>query len=54
MTRPPTLAAETAALLVGGNFRADNVDGFVRLLEATFNVRAEPRGDAEIILRKTR
>ncbi len=45
---------DTAALIVGGNFRADNVDGFVRLLEATFNVRAEPRGDAEIVLRKTR
>ncbi|MBS0662900.1 MAG: FecR domain-containing protein [Verrucomicrobia bacterium] len=45
---------ETAAMIVGGSFRADNIDGFVRLLEATFNVRAEPHGETEIVLRKAR
>lgn len=45
---------ETASMIVGGNFRADNVEGFVRLLEATFNIRAEPRGETEIILSKAR
>ena len=38
-------------LLVGGTFRADNIDGFVRLLEASFGVTAEVHGD-EIVLRK--
>lgn len=42
--------AETAAILVGGNFRADNVEAFVRLLESGFNVRAFRHGN-EIILR---
>ncbi len=42
--------AGTAALLVGGNFRADNIEGFVRLLESTFGIRAFRHGN-EIILR---
>ena len=45
--------AETAAILVGGNFRADNVDAFVRLLDSSFGVTAFPRG-SEIVLRRTR
>ena len=45
--------AETAALLVGGNFRADNVEAFVRLLESSFGVTSSRRGD-EIVLRKTK
>lgn len=44
---------ETAAILVAGNFRADNVDGFVRLLDAGFGVTAIPNGD-ELILRRSR
>ena len=36
--------------LLGGTFRADNVDGFVRVLEEGANVRAERRGDGSIIL----
>lgn len=43
---------ETAAILVGGSFRADNVEGFARLLAVGFGVSAFPHGD-EIILRKT-
>ncbi len=43
---------DTAAIIVGGNFRADNVEGFVRLLEAGFGVRAEPQGGGVILLRR--
>jgi len=39
----------TAAILVGGNFRADNVDAFVRLLNVSFDVAATPRGDAVVL-----
>lgn len=35
---------------LGGTFRADNVDAFVRLLETGFEITAERRGDAEISL----
>lgn len=44
---------ETAAILVGGNFRADNVEAFVRLLDSGFGVTAFRHGE-EIVLRKTR
>lgn len=45
---------ETAAILVAGNFRADNVDAFVRLLESdAFGVTAFRHG-GEITLRRTR
>ena len=42
---------ETGRILVGGSFRLDNVDTFVRLLELSFGVTAAPRGD-EIVLRR--
>jgi transmembrane sensor len=42
---------ELAALRVTASLRSDNVEGFVRLLEAGLGVRAERRGDAEILLR---
>ena len=41
---------ELAALRVSASLRSDNVDGFVKLLETGFDVRAERRGDAEILL----
>jgi len=41
----------TAAILVGGNFRSDNLDAFIRLLSAGFGVSAFPHGD-EIVLRQ--
>ena len=44
---------ETAAIVVGGNFRADNVEAFVRLLDASFGVSAARAGD-ELTLRKKR
>lgn len=39
---------------IGGTFRPDNVDAFVRLLEVTHKVRAERRGESEIVLRRMR
>lgn len=35
---------------ITGVFRADNLDGFTRLLEAGVDVRAAPRGDRELVL----
>ena len=42
----PTLAS----LRVSAALRSDNVHGFVTLLETGFGVRAERRGDSEILL----
>jgi transmembrane sensor len=39
-----------AALRVSASLRSDNVHGFVKLLETGFEVRAERRGEAEILL----
>jgi len=36
---------------VGGSFRADNVDAFVSLLEASFGVSAQLRADGALVLR---
>ena len=41
--------ADVAALRVGGNFNWANADGFVRLLEAGFPVRAEREGDRIVL-----
>jgi len=41
-----------ANILVSGTFRADNVDVFVRFLEAGFHVVAERRSDGSMILRR--
>ena len=43
--------AATGAIRVGGNFRADHVDGFLHALEVGFNISAVPHGD-EFILRQ--
>jgi transmembrane sensor len=40
-----------ASLPVGASLRSDNVEGFVRLLEASFHIRAERRSDDVIVLR---
>ncbi len=45
---------ETGALRVGGSFRADNVDGFVRLLAVSFGVKSERRDDGVLLLRRSR
>jgi transmembrane sensor len=44
-------SAETGEIAIGGIFRADNLDTFVRLLGVGFDVAAEPRGN-EIVLRR--
>ena len=41
-----------AGLRVGGNFRADNMDAFVRLLESSFGVAAEVRNDGTTVLHR--
>jgi transmembrane sensor len=48
------LDPELASVRISAAIRSDNIDGFVRLLEMGFNVRAERRGDAEIVLRRAR
>lgn len=45
--------ARTGTILVGGNFRADNVDTFVRLLDIGFGVTAVNRGN-EVVLSRSR
>lgn len=45
---------ELASVRISASFRSDNIDGFVRLLEAGFGARAERRGESEILLRKAR
>jgi ferric-dicitrate binding protein FerR (iron transport regulator) len=50
-------AAEGDALLadmrLSATFRSDNVEGFVRLMESNFDLRAEWRG-SEIVLRQAK
>ena len=46
--------AELGGRLIGGTFRPDNVEGFVRLLETTLDVRSDRRGDHETVLRRRR
>lgn len=53
-TRPLVVAdAVVGALPISGHFRWDNEEGFVRLLQAGFGLRAEPTGDG-IVLRSHR
>ncbi|HAY06620.1 MAG TPA: hypothetical protein DCY26_08200 [Hyphomonas sp.] len=42
-----------ADMRLSATFRSDNVEGFVRLMESEFGLRAEWRGD-EIVLRQAR
>lgn len=46
--------AELGSRPIGGTFRPDNVEGFVRLLETTLDVRSDRRGDHETVLRRRR
>lgn len=45
---------ELEAVSIIASFRSDNVEGFVRLLELTAGVRAERRGENEIMLHRVR
>jgi transmembrane sensor len=40
------------ALRLSVTFRSDNVEGFLRLMDSDFDMRAERRGEHEIVLRK--
>lgn len=42
---------QLASVPVGASLRSDNVEGFIRLLEASFHVKAERRSDGVIVLR---
>ncbi|MGD1030851.1 MAG: FecR domain-containing protein [Opitutaceae bacterium] len=42
---------QLAQLRMSGVFRADNAEGFVRLLESNYGVRVERRGGSEVVLR---
>jgi len=46
-------SAATGEIVIGGVFRADNLDTFVRLLDVGFDVAAETRGH-QIVLRQRR
>jgi transmembrane sensor len=46
--------SEVGAMRMSGVFRADNAEGFVRLLESHYGVVVERRGPGEMILRKAR
>jgi transmembrane sensor len=46
--------AELGSRPIGGTFRPDNVEGFVRLLETTLDVRSERRGENETVLWRRR
>ncbi len=45
---------ELRSLPIVASFRSDNLDGFVRLLEVTADVRVERQGADRIVIRKTR
>jgi transmembrane sensor len=44
--------ARTGEVLVGGSFRADNVEAFVRLLDAGFDIEAQQEGNAILLKRR--
>ena len=46
--------AAVAERPVGGTFAADNVDGFVRLLESSGTIVVERRDEATVVLRGAR
>ena len=45
---------ELGSIPIGGTFRVDNVEGFVRLLEATLDIHAETRAGGRVILSRRR
>lgn len=53
-TRLVIAERELNAVPIGGTFRADNPEGFVRVLELTLDIKAEPRVGGEIVLTRSR
>jgi transmembrane sensor len=45
---------ELNAVPIGGTFRADNPEGFVRVLELTLEIKGVPRDGGEIVLTRSR
>jgi transmembrane sensor len=45
---------DLGTVLIGGTFRVDHVEGFVRMIEVTLDLRAEPRGGNELVLKRSR
>jgi transmembrane sensor len=43
--------ADTGRLRVSGTFLSDNPEGFVRIVESTFDLKAERRGENQVVLR---
>jgi Fe2+-dicitrate sensor, membrane component len=43
---------DTAGIRIAGSFRADNVEAFVRLLDAGFDIDARPRGGELVLTRR--
>jgi transmembrane sensor len=43
---------ELASIRVSGSFRSDNIDGFLRLIEAGFGAQAERRSERELYIRR--
>lgn len=50
-TRHLVVDPAAAQVRISGTFRANNVDGFLRLLQQGFNVTGAPRGGNEVVLR---
>ena len=46
--------ASLGSVPIGGTFRVNNLEGFVRLLELTIDVRGEARADGSIVLKRAR
>jgi Fe2+-dicitrate sensor, membrane component len=44
--------ADTGNLIIAGSFRADNVETFVRLLDAAFGIEARSRGTELVLVRR--
>ncbi len=44
--------ADLGRVRIGGTFRVDNVEGFVRLLEVTLGIRSTPGGAGETVLER--
>ena len=42
------------ALRLSATFRSDNIEGFVRLMDSNFGMRAEWRSEREIVLRRAK
>jgi transmembrane sensor len=45
---------ELASIPISASFHSDNIEGFLRLLEAGFDARVERHGESEILLSRRR